>query len=67
MHVFTYSVANLSFYMFFDYKCNIYIKNIYIYIYIYIIDAFETLRFQGFLENDASDALASCNTAYSKV
>jgi hypothetical protein len=45
---------------FFEYKCNIY-KNIYIYIYIYIyiIDASRTLRFRGFLENDASDAPAS--------
>jgi hypothetical protein len=43
---------------FFEYKCNIY-KKIYIYIYIYITDASRTLRFRGFLENDASDAPAS--------
>jgi hypothetical protein len=32
-----------------------------IYIYAYIIDAPETLRSQGFLENDAPDAPAPCN------
>jgi hypothetical protein len=40
---------------FFEYKCNIYKK-------LYITDASVTLRFRGFLENDASDAPASCNT-----
>jgi hypothetical protein len=53
MHVFIYSATNLSFYIFF---LNINAIYIYIYIYIYIIDAFETLRFRGFFENDAPDA-----------
>jgi hypothetical protein len=39
---------------FFEYKCNRYKK-----LYVYITDASRTLRFQGFLENDASDAPAS--------
>jgi hypothetical protein len=39
---------------FFEYKCNIYKK-----LYVYITDASRTLRFRGFLENDASDAPAS--------
>jgi hypothetical protein len=40
---------------FFEYKCNIYKK--------YITNASRTLRFWGFLENDASDAPASGNTS----
>jgi hypothetical protein len=39
---------------FFEYKCNIYKK-----LYVYITDASRTLRFRGFLENDASDTPSS--------
>jgi hypothetical protein len=52
MHVFIYSAAKLSLYMFLN------INAIYIY-YIYITDTSGMLCFQGFLENDASDTPTS--------